>query len=105
MNHLLYGNSLLLTPTPTTSILKSSGNRTPAPTSKVLRWKDLEAAAVEAVRTRMEGMPSGSVRSVRSVDGTEKGEEDEADGEGREGEEGRMGREYVREGKVEEMFV
>ena len=31
-----------------TSALKSSGAMTPAPTSKVLRWKDLEAAAVEA---------------------------------------------------------
>ena len=34
--------------TPTASILKSSGTRTPAPTSKVLRWKDLEAAPMQA---------------------------------------------------------
>jgi hypothetical protein len=49
MNTLLYGNSLnaFLGKNASASILKSSGTRTPLPASKVLRWKDLEAAALE----------------------------------------------------------
>lgn len=91
-------------PTPTTSILKSSGNRTPAPTSKVLRWKDLEAATAEAARTRrVVDIATSSVRSVRSVDGTEDEEGEREEGtEESEGEGRRRG--YVRE-EVEEMFV
>jgi hypothetical protein len=56
MNTLLYGNSLstFLGKNESTSILKSSGTRTPAPTSKVLRWKDLEAAALEVAQASEE---------------------------------------------------
>ena len=49
MNALIYGTSITgsigrnnLTP-----VLKSSGARTPVPTSKVLRWKDLEAETAD----------------------------------------------------------
>ena len=52
MNALLYGSALpgqLGHSTPA-SKLTPSGAQTPAPTSKVLRWKDMEAAAAEAGR-------------------------------------------------------
>ena len=55
----------------TTSALKSSGMRTPAPTTKVLRWKDLEATATASAMTdRRDNM------STRSIFGTEEGEQD-----------------------------
>ena len=50
MNTLIYANSIAgsLGRNNSTPALKSSGGRTPAPTTKVLRWKDLEAATSEA---------------------------------------------------------
>jgi len=50
--------------TPTVSILKSSGTRTPAPTSKVLRWKDLEGAPAQASAEREEQDEGMSAKSV-----------------------------------------
>jgi hypothetical protein len=52
--------------TPTASILKSSGTRTPAPTSKVLRWKDLEAAPMQSAAggEQEEAMSAKSVIEV-----------------------------------------
>jgi hypothetical protein len=67
MNALVYGNSSLsvLGRSNATSILKSSGSQTPAPASKVLRWKDLEAAAIE------ERQVAAQELSARSLSGTE----------------------------------
>jgi len=71
MNNLLFGTSFgaLLTRNSSTSILKSSGTRTQAPTSKVLRWHDLEAGRAETA----EGLEQSSIQSVF---GTEDGERD-----------------------------
>jgi hypothetical protein len=97
MNTLLFGPSALLLGTSTrTGILKStSGNTTPAPRSKVLRWKDLEAATAEIARQRKRGVGLAGLRScVDVVDA-----EEEADGE----EEQQGGTRDVEE--WEEMFV
>ena len=71
MKVLLYGTSLsaILARSSSNTVLKSSGSRTPAPTSKVLRWKDLEAAAVADAA----GLEQSSVQSVF---GTEEGDRD-----------------------------
>ena len=73
MNTLLYGTTppLLLTRNNSSSILKSSGYNTPAPTSKVLRWKDLEATSRATINE-----PGLAQSSVQSVFGTEEGEKD-----------------------------
>ena len=71
MNALIYGNSIntLLERKSlhSGSILKSSGSGTPAVGSKVLRWKDLEAAAAQAAAELEHS-------SVQSVFGSEDGE-------------------------------
>ena len=73
MNSLLYGGSSSASIERKTLTLKSSGARTPAPTSKVLRWKDLEAtAAAEAAMVAGQGEDI----SMRSVFGTEEGRHD-----------------------------
>jgi hypothetical protein len=63
MNTLLYGASIsgLLGQSASPSILKSSGTQTPAPASKVLRWKDLEAAAMEDQVQEIEGLSTRSI--------------------------------------------
>lgn len=68
INTLIYENSITgsLGRNNSTSILKSSNARTPAPTSKVLRWEDLEAATAEAA-DQMDYI------STRSIVGTEEG--------------------------------
>ena len=70
---MLFGPSALLLGTSTrTRILKStSGNTTPAPRSKVLRWKDLEAATAEIARQRKGGVGLVGVRSMDVVDAEE----------------------------------
>jgi hypothetical protein len=74
MNSLLLGNSLsmFLDKTGSTLVLKTTGGTTPAPRSKVLRWKDLEAVATDAENARDETIET----SERSVFGTEEGQED-----------------------------
>ena len=61
-----------------TPILKSTGTTTPAPTSRVLRWKDLESAAESA------GGPSRETDklSTRSLFGSEGDELDVLNGGG-----------------------
>lgn len=84
MNTLLFGPSALLLGTSTrTGILKStSGNTTPAPRSKVLRWKDLEAATAEIARQRKGGVGLGGVRSVDVVDAEEEADAEEEEQQG-----------------------
>jgi len=84
MNTLLFGPSALLLGTSTrTRILKStSGNTTPAPRSKVLRWKDLEAATAEIARQRKGGVGLAGVRSVDLVDAEEEGDGEEEEQQG-----------------------
>jgi hypothetical protein len=74
MNALLYGNSLstFMDKGGSTLVLKTSGTTTPAPRTKVLRWKDLEAAAAEALKARDESDEC----SGRSVFGTVEGRVD-----------------------------
>jgi hypothetical protein len=72
LNSLLYGNSLSTFLDRNSSLLKTSGTTTPAPTSKVLRWKDLEAAAAEVEKLREEFNESNG----QSVFGTEDGQRD-----------------------------
>jgi hypothetical protein len=70
MNNLLYGssNNGSIERKISTFALKSSGTRTPASTSKVLRWKDLETAAV-AEAAIIDGPGEDiSVQSVFSTD-------------------------------------
>jgi len=52
--------------------IKTPGTTTPAPAAKVLRWKDLEAAALTAAAARAEEMEM----SGQSVFGTEEGRGD-----------------------------
>jgi hypothetical protein len=69
MNALIHGTSITgsIGRSNSTPALKSSGARTPAPKSKVLRWKDLEAA---------ETADRNDDISTRSVFGTENGRRD-----------------------------
>jgi hypothetical protein len=72
MNALLFGTSMsaaFLMRNISPSILKSSGAQTPAPTNKVLRWKDLEDSGVD-------DLPGQDPSSVQSIFGTEEGERD-----------------------------
>lgn len=69
--------------------IKSSGRRTPAPTTKVLRWKDLEAAVVSTMNKRED-------ISTRSVAGTEEEQHNALSGDYL------LGDEY---NEIEELFV
>jgi hypothetical protein len=77
LNSLLYGNSLSTFLDRNATLLKTSGTTTPAPTSKVLRWKDLEAAAGAVEKLREEVNES----SGQSVFGTEDGRRDALSGD------------------------
>lgn len=79
MNNLLYGNNSngSVGRIASTLAFKSSGARTPAPASKVLRWKDLEAATAEVAA--MTGQREAL--STRSVFGTEEGRRDVLNGD------------------------
>ena len=103
MNTLMYGNTLLLGKETNTSMKKSSGSRTPAPTSKVLRWKDLEAATAEVARDRSRIVRISDLGSVRSVNGSDDGQVKGQGGEEDEGQVGGIGEREEEE--VEEMFV
>jgi hypothetical protein len=85
MNTFIYGNSITgsLGRNNSTSVLKSSGAQTPAPTSKVLRWKDLEAAAAEAANQMYDvstGRVFGTGEGRRDL-GDELWEDDDFDSE------------------------
>ena len=79
MNALLHGPAALGqlgNATPTTKVTPS-GAQTPAPTSKVLRWKDMEAAVTEAGRLVDELEDDTGL----SLFGTEEGRHDVLNGE------------------------
>ena len=79
MNALLYGatpSGTLGDATPTTK-MTPSGAQTPAPTSKVLRWKDMEVAVAEA-GWLADGLEDDTGHSLF---GTEEGRHDVLNGE------------------------
>lgn len=78
MNILIFGNSSSgsVTHGISTPILKSTGGGTPAPTSKILRWKDLETAIGE-----LSALEENEKLSTRSIFGSDIGQRDVLSGD------------------------